>query len=278
MSNDNLGFHIPNIYLGVYQSELLTFRESRLNLVFNEGIEPVSDFIPLNEAEGYGYLRVMESDKRPTPRDVVIYEALPNELPRVAGIITTAPQTPLSHVNLRAQQDRVPNAFIRDAVTDFASFIDGFVYFKVTAYDWELRDATLAEVNGHYESLWPPYAQYAERDLSIREITPFSDIGFEDWNAFGVKAANVAVLGTFGFPDGTVPDGFGIPFYFYDEFMKHNDFYARIQTMFANSGFQTDPEVQDYMLDELRDDIEDAETPQWIVDAIVEMNTGSPTG
>ena len=52
----------------------------------------------------------------PHPRDIVIYEALPNELPRVAGIITTVPQTRLSHVNLRAMQDGVPNAFIRDAL------------------------------------------------------------------------------------------------------------------------------------------------------------------
>ena len=46
----------------------------------------------------------------------MIYEALPNELPRVAGIISTVPQTPLSHVNLRAVQDGMPNAFIRDAL------------------------------------------------------------------------------------------------------------------------------------------------------------------
>ena len=58
----------------------------------------------------------MEPDDRPNPRDIVIYEALPNELPRVAGIISTVPQTPLSHVNLRAVQDGVPNSFIRDAL------------------------------------------------------------------------------------------------------------------------------------------------------------------
>ena len=47
-----------------------------------------------------------------------------------------------------------------------------------------------------------------------------SDVRFGDWSAFGVKAANVAELGRLGFPEGTVPDGFAIPFYFYDEFMK----------------------------------------------------------
>ena len=69
-----------------------------------------------------------------------------------------------------------------------------------------------------------------------------------------------------GFPAGTVPDGFAIPFYFYDEFMKlHNGFYTRIETMLADEDFQTDFDTQDDMLDDLRDDIKDAETPPWII-------------
>ena len=65
-------------------------------------------------------MRALEPDDRPHPRNVVIYDALPNELPRVAGIITTVPQTPLSHVNLRAVQDGIPNAYIRDIRDDTA--------------------------------------------------------------------------------------------------------------------------------------------------------------
>ena len=60
----------------------------------------------------------------------------------------------------------------------------------------------------------------------------------DDSNAFGVKAANVAVLRTLGLSRmGTVPDGFAIPFYFYDEFMKHNGFYDRHRRrMLADTG------------------------------------------
>ena len=48
----------------------------------------------------------MSLDERPYPRDIVIYDTLPNDLPRVAGIMTTVPQTPLSHVNLRRRARR----------------------------------------------------------------------------------------------------------------------------------------------------------------------------
>ena len=222
----------------------------------------------------------MDPDGRPHPREVVIYEAVPNELPRVAGIITTVRQTPLSHVNLRAAQDGVPNAYIRKVLDDpdIAALVDGFVRYEVTETGWSLRAATPEEVDEHYESARPTQAQTPQRDLSITSITALSGVRFEDWTAFGVKAANVAELRRLGFAAGTVPEGFAIPFYFYDEFMKANGFYVRVEAMLADEDFQTDFDVQDDMLDDLRDDIEDADSPQWVIDALTEMHASFPDG
>ena len=271
---DNLALYMANEELPHLQSSLPLYSESRISLVFDEDIFPETSFLALNPGEGYGLLRVMEPDERPNPRDIVIYGALPNELPRVAGVISTVPQTPLSHVNLRAIQDRVPNAFMRDALdrADIASLIDSYVHYTVTKTGLILRGVTRAEVDDHYAASRPAREQTPQRDLSVKSITPLSEIGFKDWRAFGVKAANVAVLGTLGFSAGTVPDGYVIPFYFYDEFMKAHDFYTRVGTMLANESFQTDFEVQDDMLDDLRDDIKDAETPQWIIEALTAMH------
>ena len=279
LEND-LAYYISNYTLQYFQGDLPHYAASGISLLFAQNIAPESGFIPLNEAEGYGLLRVMELEDRPNPRDVVIYEAVPNELPRVAGIITTVPQTPLSHVNLRAIQDGVPNAYIRDASdkANINDLIGNYVYYTVSETRYTIRAATKAEVDAHHASSRPTQPQTPERDLSVTAITPLSQIDFDDWDAFGVKAANVAVLGTLAFPDGTVPDGFAIPFYFYDEFMKHNDFYTRIETMLADSDFQTDYAVQDDMLDDLRDDIEDADTPQWIIDALTTMNESFAEG
>ena len=290
--NDNLAVYIPSTQLSYVQSALPLLRASRIDLVFDEDIYGENNFLPLNPGEGYGRLQVLDPDERPHPRDIVLYEALPNELPRVAGIISTVPQTPLSHVNLRAIQDGIPNAFIRYALDDgnVTALLGSYVRYAVTEGGWELRAATPAEVEAHYESSRPAEDQTPQRDLSVTEITPLSDIGFDDWRAFGVKAANVAVLGTLGFPigtvpeggtvpiRGTVPDGFAIPFYFYDEFMKAHGFYDRIESMLTDEDFQTDFDVQDDMLDDLRDDIENAETPQWIIDALTDMHDQFPPG
>ena len=280
MLESPLGLRFQSYVLQDLQEELPLYWQSRIPLVFDEELYPEASSVSLNAAVGYGLLRVVEPDERPHPRDVVIYEVLPNELPRVAGIISAVPQTPLSHVNLRAAQDAIPNAYIRDGLEDprIVSLLGRYVRYEVTSGDWNLRAATIDEVEDHYESSRPAQEQVPERDLSITAITALSEIDFDDWKAFGVKAANVAVLRTLGFPSGTVPDGFAIPFYFYDEFMKHNGFYARIEAMLADPDFQSDFDTQDEMLDELRDDIEDAATPQWIIDAIVAMNESFPEG
>ena len=278
--DDNLAFHIPNSALPDVQTELPLYRESRINLLFDEDILGETEFLELNPGEGYGLLRVMEPDDRPNPRDIVIYEALPNELPRVAGIISTVPQTPLSHVNLRAVQDGVPNSFIRDALdnTGIDDLVDSHVHYTVTEDGWTLRAATPAEVDAHYASSRPATEQTPQRDLSVTEITPLSEVGFEDWDAFGVKAANVAVLGTLGFPEGTVPDGFAVPFYFYDEFMKHNGFYDDIEEMLADTDFQTDFEVQEDELKDLRKAVKKGEMPEWITEQLTDMHATYPGG
>ena len=276
----DLVYLFKNDQLVQIQHELRRYETSRIPLVFDYDLWPEADFVPLNEEVGFGLLRVLEPDERPSLRDVVIYETLPNNLPRVAGIISTVPQTPLSHVNLRAIQDGVPNAFIRDALDndDIESLIGGYVRYAVNETRYSIRAATREEVDAHYDSSRPSQPQTPQRDLSVTEITQLSEIGFDDWDAFGVKAANVAVLRTLGFPEGTIPDGFAIPFYFYDEFMKHNDFYTRIETMLADADFQENFDTQDEELKDLRDAIEDGETPAWILTALADMNTGFPEG
>ena len=279
--DDNLAYYpMPGRALPLYHRERALYDDSRINVVLREDILPDVPFLPLNVGEGYGFLRLMSLEERPDPRDVVIYETIPNELSRVAGLITTVPQTPLSHVNLRAVQDGVPNAFIRDALDDgdIDDLIGRYVHYSVTADGYSIRAATPAEVEAYFAASRPPGAQTPERDLTVTQITDLDGIGFDDWNAFGVKAANVAVLRTLGFPDGTVPDGFAAPFHFYDEFMKHNGFYDDIEEMLEDPDFQSDYDTQEKELKKLRKKIKKGETPDWIIDALEEMHATYPEG
>ena len=278
--DDNLVYYMPPVAIPASRREFARYEDSRISLVFDEDIAPESGFISLNPAAGYGFLRVMEPGERPDPRDVVIYAALPNELSRVAGIITTVPQTPLSHVNLRAVQDGVPNAYIRGAlnVDEIADLIGSYVRYTVGASGYSIRAATRAEVDRHFAASRPANAQTPQRNLSVTSIIPLRRIAFEDWTAFGVKAANVAVLGTFGFSPGTIPNGFAVPFYFYDEFMKFNGFYSAIETLLADPDFRADLGTQAAELKTLREAIRVAPMPGWITAALTTLQESFPEG
>ncbi len=264
-------------YLNQYQSD---YQGSRINVVLESEVFGDVDYIPFNEAEGFGFFRKMELDENPGSRDIVLYDALPNSLPRVGGIITSVIQTPLSHVNLRAIQDNAPNAYIKEPldIPEIADLLGKYIYYKVESENYEIREATLEEVNAWYENIRPTEAQIPERDLSQTAILPLDDIEFEMSTAFGAKCSNVATMRSFGFPEGTIPDGFGIPFYFYDEFMKFNGFYDEVETMISNPDFINDLETRIDMLKDFRKDIKDAPMPQWMLDELQAMHDLFPEG
>ena len=266
--------------IGIYNREKSLYDAAEFPVYFEDDLYANIGYLPLNQAFSFGRLRVLEPDERPTVRDIVIAKTLPNEMPRVAGVITGVRQTPLSHVNLRAIQDKVPNAFIAEAwkSSAIAPLIGKYVYYEVNADGFEIREATLKEVETHFAGLRPSKTQKPERDLSATKILPLDDIGFADASGFGVKTANIATLRTFGFSEGTVPNGFGIPFYFYDEFMKHNGFYTKIEALLKDATFQNSHDAKASELKKFADEIEKGEMPAWMIDTLAELHNAFPEG
>ena len=260
--------------ISIYNREKALYDAAEFPVYFEDDLYANIGYLPLNQAASFGRLRVLETDERPAVRDIVICQTLPNEMPRVAGVITGVRQTPLSHVNLRAIQDKVPNAFIAEAWKNekIARLIGKYVYYRVNADGFEIREATLKEVETHFADSRPPKAQKPERDLSVTKILPLDDIKFADASGFGVKTANVATLRTFGFPDGTIPNGFGVPFHFYDAFMKHNDFYDKVEAMLKNPEFLNNQETKTAALKKFRTEIKKGEMPVWMMDAFSELH------
>ena len=276
--NHFIGQSSENSHINNYAED---FVDSRIDVVLETDVFAEVNYVPFHEAEGYGFFRHMQDlNETPGSRDIVLYDALPNSLPRVGGIITSVMQTPLSHVNLRAIQDNVPNAYIADPLSNNAisSLLGNYIYYKVESEQFEIREATLAEVNEWYEDLRPTEPQIPIRDLSITDIVPLDDIEFEMSTAFGAKCSNVATMRDFGFPEGTIPDGFGIPFYYYDEFMQFNNFYQEVQVILGNPVFHNDINFRVERLKLLREDIKAAPMPQWMLDDLQAMHDDFPEG
>jgi len=238
------------------------------------------DYLALNVAEGYGFFRVMDLEDTPNSRDVVLYESVPNTLPRVGGIMTSFVQTPLSHVNLRAIQDNIPNAFIRNPLTvdSIANLVGKYIYYRVDQDKYFIREASLQEVNEWFDDIRPTEEQTPNLNLTYEEILPLDDITFEMSDGFGAKCTNVSTMRTFGFPDPVIPNGYGVPFYFYQEFMEYNGFFEQVDDMINDPDFKSDLEERLDMLKDFRDDIKDADMPQWMLDELQEMQESFPEG
>lgn len=278
--NNNLSYFITENNEQDYQDNITFYQNSRVPVLFESDVYAGINYWGLNLAEGYGFFRLMTPGEVPDSRDVVLYEALPNSLPRVAGIMTSVIQTPLSHVNLRAIHDNVPNAFVRDPLLNdtISDLLGHYIYYKTSQSSFEIREATIEEVNAWFESKRPANPQYPPLNLSYKSIRSLDEIEFEMYDGFGAKACNVATMRTFGFEEGAIPDGFGIPFYFYQEFMKHNHFFEEIELMLQDPAFIADRAVRDVRLEELRDDIEDASMPNWMMDSLSQMHSSFPSG
>jgi len=263
-----------------YQRERQLYEQANVPVYLDDDLVASRGFLPLNPAESFGWLRLMTLDETPSARDVVIYRSLPNELPRVAGIITEVRQTPLSHVNLRAVQDKVPNAFIQGAsdIDAIEELIGSLVYYAVTPEGYEVRGATPAELDAHFAGLRPTEARTPVRDLTVTDILPLDDVTFGESSVVGVKAANLAAMRRFGLPEGTVLNGYAVPFSFYDTFMQANGLYDRARKMMASPAFQADLEVRRELLAEFRATIEDAPMPAALAEKLEQVQRLFPAG
>jgi hypothetical protein len=256
----------------LHQSEIAQYTDSHVNVIEAEDLFANVIYSGLNQAESYGRLRLITGTETLSVRDIAIFRSIPNDLTHVAGIMTEIPQTPLSHINLKAKQNNTPNAYIKDAAShpDIAPLLGQNVYFRVGADGFEIRAATQEEVDTWFEALRPARVQYPARNLSITKITPLSEVRFEDADAFGAKASNLAELRRI-LPNNT-PNGYAIPFYFYDEFMKYNGFYQAAAAMMADPLFQTSPVVREGRLEKFRDTLKDGDLPLWMADALDAMH------
>ncbi|MBN2361760.1 MAG: hypothetical protein JXR83_20070, partial [Deltaproteobacteria bacterium] len=177
----------------------------------------------LNPGIAFGTLRVMTPEDLAVSivsfKDVIVLERLPNEIPIIGGTITEEFQTPLAHVNVAARSRGTPNIALRNASGDarVAPLIGKLVRFEVGAGEFSLREAALDEAIAFWDARNNQDPLIPAFDLGRSGLWDFDDLAFADSIFVGVKAANVAVLHQL--IGDKAPDGFAVPFFYYDQFM-----------------------------------------------------------
>ncbi|MCA9706749.1 MAG: hypothetical protein KDK70_12935 [Myxococcales bacterium] len=258
-----------------------------VKVITTEELYAGQQFQILNTGETYAQVRFIQAAQLETDyvgfRDLVVLDRVPNDISVVSGIITEDFQTPLSHINVLSQNRGTPNMGLRQAWEhESLRALEGkWAHLVVRVDGWSIEEATREEADAWWEQHRPPAVQVPDRDLTVQALTDIEDVLDPDLPlaeaiaaaipAFGGKASNYAVLPKIG-GNLNPPKAFAVPVYFYDQFMRDNGFYERVEAMLADPALRDDAALRDAALQQLRDDMQaaplDAELEQALLDKL----------
>jgi rifampicin phosphotransferase len=240
-------------------------------------LNPARDYQPLHQAANAGVLRIVDrftDDLIFDRNEIVIFGEAPLTLTPVSGVITTTMATPLAHVNLLAKGWGIPNAFIKNAAEKYAALAGKFVFFETRADGFTLRPATSNEAAergrqlAKRSDLLTPAA-----DLEWKELTELKAQRKTDVKRFGAKAANLGEVAQAvkrnAVRDITVPDGFSLPFFYYEQFLQENGFDNTILALLGDDRFNHDAAYRKEQLAALRAKLQSGKVNEAFARAVV---------
>jgi hypothetical protein len=245
-----------------------------------EGQAPIVDmnapfrgmtFQPLVPTVGYGTLRYVEADEIDAanlgPRDILITNQVPYAIPLIAGLITEAFQTPLSHVNVLSRGRGTPNMALQHAREDarLQPLLGKLVRLEVRGSDFLVEEADAAEAVAFWNSRKPQGPASVPRlDTSLHGLVGLEDRTIDDIPSIGSKAAQLAELGhtplcaptVSGVPGTRIPTGaFAIPVAYSLEHFLKSGASDRLAQLRQDPTFQADPTVRESGLALVQSDI-----------------------
>jgi hypothetical protein len=194
---------------------------ARVRVQFSLGTQ--RDAIVYNAASSVGLLRLGEANQFDANSVVLFAGNAPPDISRVAGILSSNPQAPLSHTNVRAVHNHIPNAYLANAAARFRALLDQPVRFTATdTGQVTVEPATYAELNAANAARRAASRLVidAAADLALSLPAPLRTLRAADAVSFGTKAANVGEMLRIGADLGAdVPDGFALPFGMFNQHM-----------------------------------------------------------
>lgn len=175
-------------------------------------------------------LKESEKYKSLSPFSIPVFAEMPLDMSVVAGAITLKQQNLLSHVQLKSRARHTPNLDISEVEGGlqnplFAPYPDGS-WVKMTLgsdQSVKIEPANEAEAQAAYDKKKSAVVKL-EADVQTTTIFRTEELSSGDFLRVGSKAANYGELAKVlnSASRTVVRPGFGIPFYYYQEFIETN--------------------------------------------------------
>lgn len=225
--------------------------------VLQSDIAKEQEYQPLNLARGLGRIHIIEKLDEHVEigaNEILVLNEVPIQLPPVAGVIVTKPSTPLSHINLLVKGWGVPNAYIKNAHQLLKEFDGWWVSFETKRDTYTIKRADLDQVKEYQKRMASrPDLIKPRSDLAISRIAELRQQRAKDVIVYGGKSANLGEMMQARLPGIIVPDGFTVPFFYYDQFTRENKIDATIDELMNDQKFVHDPSYRRARLTELRE-------------------------
>lgn len=216
-----------------------------LSRVLQRDISKEQDYQALNMAKALGRIHIipkLDDHVEIGFNEILVLDEVPVQLPPVAGIITSKPSTPLSHINLLAKGWGIPNAYVKNAQELFKQYDGRWVEFDARRDAYSIKPAENSALEEYQKRLKQRLDVMKPRsDLSVRKLAGLNEQRATSVNAYGAKSANLGELIHARLRGFSVPPGFTIPFFYYDQFVKDNKLDDALYTMLDDQKFVHDP-------------------------------------
>ncbi len=229
-----------------------------INRVSADEIQKNQAYLALNTGKAVGRIHIIEKLDDTVEigdNEILVLKELPMNLPPVRGIIVAKPSTPLSHINILAKGWGIPNVYIKDADKLFKEYDTWWVDFDANLTDYNIKRADLEDVKKNAS----PEETVAPSNLDVTKLAPLREMRKKDSIIYGSKSANLGEMMNARIPNVIVPDGFTVPFYWYDQFMKQNGFLKVIDNLMDDNNFVHNPRFRRQKLEEFRAQIQKGE-------------------
>lgn len=247
-----LVLQVPFIFHPLSQEqEQVVSQQTEIPYILTTQLYPNKNFWILNPGKAIGRVVFIKSEedlekKCLDYKSIVVFEKVPNDLGLVGGVITAQYQTPMSHVNVKSINRGTLNL----------AYLDVYRFFKEKG----IQEGDTIELSAEISSQ-SPQIKRIDPNVADRQIENFwklrrpqglnpqdlitkayrgEEKGFTYFNQliphdpskklhtqsihrFGAKSTNLAVLYQHRdlYPSVKTPYGFAIPFYYFDQFMSH---------------------------------------------------------
>jgi rifampicin phosphotransferase len=244
-----------------------------LDRVLQSDIARQQEYQALNVAKGLGRIHIIDKLDDHVEigfNEILVLKEVPLSLPPVAGVIVSKPSTPLSHINLLVKGWGVPNAYIKDAGEILKQYDGWWVAFETMPDRYTIRKADLKQIDEYQKRLKAKLDVMTPRfNLEEKRLLDLDQQRARQADAYGSKSANLGEVARAHLAGVVVPKGFGIPIYYYDQFIKENKLEDAIYEMMNDQKFVHDPAYRRQRLSEMRERIKAGKVSDALREAVL---------